>query len=159
MGLFDFFRREKRDSGEVTPNIDDVLLRALISGSEIDEETAMSIPALAGSVKFISETVAALPIRLYRDAPETQEAAEITDDERLTLLNDDGHDLMNAYEMKRAVIRDMLLHGAGYMHIERRMNRAAGLRYVDRRSVAVMVNSDPIFKEAEFNVGGRRYYP
>ena len=159
MGLFDFFRREKRDSGEMTPNIDDVLLRALISGSEIDEETAMSIPALAGSVKFISETVAALPIRLYRDAPETQEAAEITDDERLTLLNDDGHDLMNAYEMKRAVIRDMLLHGAGYMHIERRMNRAAGLRYVDRRSVSVMVNSDPIFKEAEFNVGGRRYYP
>lgn len=159
MGLFDFFRREKRENEQVVPQCDDVLLRALLCGGEIDEDKALSIPAMAGSVDFIANTVAALPVKLYRDSPQEQSAEELTDDARLSLLNDDGHDLMNAYEVKRAVIRDMLLHGAGYMHIQRSMNEVRGLRYVDRRSVAVSVNSDPIFKEAELNVGGRRYYP
>ena len=163
MGFFRRKEKEKREleqqAEQVEPQIDDVLLRALLTGSEIDEDKAMSIPALAGAVSFIADTVAALPIKLYRDSPQEQSAEEITDDPRLTLLNDDGHDLMNAYEVKRAVMRDVLLHGAGYMHIQRSMNAVLGLRYVDRRAVAVSINSDPIFKEAEFNVGGKNYYP
>lgn len=158
-----FFRRkEKRELEQqtaVVPEIDDVLLRALLAGEEIDEDKALSIPALAGAVAFIADTVAALPIKLYRDSPQEQSAEELTDDPRLSLLNDDGHDLMNAYEVKRAVVRDMLLHGAGYMHIQRSMNTVLGLRYVDRRAVAVIMNADPIFKEAQFNVGGKNYYP
>lgn len=163
MGFFRRKEKEKRElenqTTQVEPQIDDVLLRALLTGSEIDEDKAMSIPALAGAVSFIADTVAALPIKLYKDSPQEQSAEELTDDPRLSLLNDDGHDLMNSYEMKRAVMRDMLLHGAGYMHIQRSMNTVMGLRYVDRRAVAVNMNSDPIFKEAEFNVGGRKYYP
>ncbi len=159
MGFFDFFRREKRGNAEIVPECDDVLLRALISGSEIDENTAMSIPALAGAIGFIADTAASLPVKLYRDSPQSQTAEEITNDRRLILLNDEGGDLLNAYEAKKAQIKDMLLHGAGYMHIQRKGNNVVGLRYVDRAAVSVSMNADPIFKEAVFSVGGKGYYP
>ena len=66
MGFFRRKEKEKRElenqTTQVEPQIDDVLLRALLTGSEIDEDKAMSIPALAGAVSFIADTVAALPI-------------------------------------------------------------------------------------------------
>lgn len=161
MGLLDFFRKkeERADAESAGAECADVLLRAIITGSEIDEETAMSVPALAGCINFIADTVAALPIKLYRDCAVHQTAEEISGDPRISLLNDDSRDLMNVYEVKKAAVRDMLLHGAGYLHIQRGFNAVLGLRYVDRRAVNVSVNSDPIYKEADINVNGRKYYP
>ena len=111
MGFFDVLRREKR---EITPECDDVLLRALIGGDKPDEAAAMSVPAFAACVDFIANTVAGLPVKLYRDRAECQTAEEVTGDIRVQLLNDDGGDLLTAYEARRAQIRDRLLHGAGY---------------------------------------------
>lgn len=162
MGLLDYFRKKEERAepvGRTEPECVDVLLRALLTGSGIDEDKAMSVPALAGSIDFIANTVAALPIKLYRDCAVHRTAEEIADDPRLSLLNDDGHDLMNAFEVKKAAVRDMLLHGAGYIHIQRSGNAVLGLRYADRRGVSVSVNSDPIYKEADISVNGRKYYP
>ena len=145
MGFFDFFRREKR--AETTPECDDVLLRALIGGDKPDEAAAMSVPAFAACVDFIANTVAGLPVKLYRDCAEHQTAEEVTGDIRVQLLNDDGGDLLTAYEARRAQIRDMLLHGAGYMYIDRSGGAIRSLRYVRQDAVSVSMNADPIFKD------------
>ena len=157
MGFFDFFRREKR--AETTPECDDVLLRALIGGDKPDEAAAMSVPAFAACVDFIANTVAGLPVKLCRDCAEHQTTEEVTGDIRVQLLNDDGGDLMTAYEARRAQIRDMLLHGAGYMYIDRSGGAIRSLRYVRHDAVSVSMNADPIFKDADISVNGRKYYP
>ena len=162
MGLFDFFRRdpsvgcEKRDADV---RCDDVLLRALVGGGDMDEQKALSVPAFAAAVDFVADTAARLPIKLCRNCREHRRTEEITDDARLSLLNGDCGDLLSAYEARRAQLWDMLLYGAGYMYIEREGGRAAALRYVKRQAVSVTVSPDPIFKDAEIMVNGRRYYP
>lgn len=156
MGFWNWFRRETRaeDVG-----LDDVLLKSLIGGSQVDEKTAMSIPAFAACVDFIADTVAGLPVKLFRDCEIHQTAEEVPNDERIALLNDDGGDLLTAYEAKRAQVKDMLLYGAGYMFIQRNGAAVKSLRYVKRQSVGVSVNSDPIFKEANISINGRYYFP
>lgn len=156
MGFFNFFRREKR---AVEPECDDILLRAIISGEPLDESTAMSVPVFSACVDFIACTIAGLPVKLYRDCAVHQTAEEITQDRRVGLLNDDGGDLLTAYETRRAQITDMLLYGAGYMYIDKYGADIRSLRYVKKQSVSVTVNADPIFKDADLSVNGRHYFP
>lgn len=61
MGFFDFFRREKRAA---EPECDDILLRAIITGEPLSEETAMTIPVFSACVDFIACTIAGLPVKL-----------------------------------------------------------------------------------------------
>lgn len=156
MGFFDFFRREKRAA---EPECDDILLRAIITGEPLSEETAMTIPVFSACVDFIACTIAGLPVKLYRDCAVHQTAEEITQDRRIGLLNDDGGDLLTAYETRRAQITDMLLYGAGYMYIDKYGANIRSLRYVRKQSVSVTVNADPIFKDADLSVNSRHYYP
>lgn len=163
MGLFDFIKREKRAQPEqsvsVEPECGDVLLRSLIGGSQMDEKKAMSISAFSACVDFVAGTAARLPVKLFRDCAEHQTAEEITEDRRLGLLNSDGGDLLTSYEARKAQIKDMLLYGSGYMYIERNGPAVRSLRYVRRSAVSVSVSPDPIFKDADFRVNGRQYYP
>lgn len=172
MGLLDFFRRGKEErsaaqtepssteqGASVEPECSDVLLRALIGGNQMDEKKAMSIAAFAACVDFVTDTTARLPVKLYWDCQVHQTAEEITEDRRVSLLNDDGGDLLTAYDARKAQVRDMLLYGSGHMYIQKYNTQVISLRYVKKQSVSVTVNADPIFKEAMINVGGKQYYP
>ena len=152
-------RSQESTTTEITPTVDDILLKAILTGEQIDESKALSIPALAAAVSFIADTVAALPIKLYRDSPEKQAAEEISDDVRVFLLNDECGDLLNSYEAKKAFIRDMLLYGAGYLYIGKNGNSFKSLRYINRYNVAVSLNADPIFKDADIRINGEKYMP
>ena len=105
MGLFDkIFRRD-------TEGTDIEVAFGLKQISNITREQALEIPAVSAAVNFIAGTIASLPIRLYNSNDEVQTAAEITEDNRLYLLNEESGDTLNPTEIKRAVIRDMLLDG------------------------------------------------
>ncbi len=58
----------KRKQAELTvsPPVDDVLLKSLLYGEEIDREKALNIPAVARCINLISETVSMIPIKLYK---------------------------------------------------------------------------------------------
>lgn len=127
--------------------------------SNITREQALEIPAVSAAVNFIAGTIASLPIRLYNSNDEVQTAAEITEDNRLYLLNEESGDTLNPTEIKRAVIRDMLLDGTGYMHIERSGNEVSALRYVRDSAVSVEKNSDAIYKTLRMLVDGRVHNP
>lgn len=153
MGLFDkIFRRDIEGTDiEVAFGLKQI--------SNITREQALEIPAVSAAVNFIAGTIASLPIRLYNSNDEVQTAAEITDDNRLYLLNEESGDTLNPAEIKRAVIRDMLLDGTGYMHIERSGNEVSALRYVRDSAVSVEKNSDAIYKTLRMLVDGRVYNP
>ena len=153
MKLFDkIFRRD-------TEGTDIEVAFGLKQISNITREQALEIPAVSAAVNFITGTIASLPIKLYNSNDKVQTAAEITEDNRLYLLNEESGDTLNPTEIKRAVIRDMLLDGTGYMHIERSGNEVSALRYVRDSAVSVEKNSDAIYKTLRMLVDGRVYNP
>ena len=161
MGFFKrlFGAEERADSTENITEPDSALLRALVGDGKISAKTALEIPAFSACVDFVANTVAMLPIKLYKENAEAHTTEEVTDDPRLRLLNDEAGGNMSALETKRAQIRDMLVYGAGYVYIERGRGGIQSLRYVDNRDVAVIKNADPIFKDADILVGSHHFYP
>ena len=59
--------------------------------------------------------------------------------------------------MKKALVEDFLLDGAGYIYINRSLNTVKSLNYVEHNYVALNYNFDPIFKKGELLVFGQTY--
>lgn len=151
MGLFR--RKEKRNITE--ESIDDLLLRALKPLNTISIQQAMNIPSLAGCVEYITNSIAMLPIKLYRET--NDEIEELKTDKRVFLLNDDTGDLMDGFQMKKAFVRDFLLNGSAYIYINKDRNEVKSLHYVKHSAVSINKNTDPIFKQADIMVNGQTY--
>ena len=143
---------EKR--AESIPTADDLLMRALSPKNSVTVKEALNIPALSGCVEYIANSVATLPVKLYRE--NNDEVEELKSDLRVRLLNDDTGDLMNAYQMKKSFVRDSLLSGTGYIYVNRYRNNVKSLHYVDCRNVSAITNNNPIFKYAEFIVQDKK---
>ena len=150
LGLF-----EKRN--EVT-DLETYLLSGE-TGRAITEEKAMQIPALAGGITLIADTVAMLPIKLYERKTDSDEVIEIQDDRRTALLNQDTGDTLDASQFKSALVRDYLLHGAGFAYVNREGNRVQSLHYVRNYEVTVNPSIDAIFKDFTIRVQAKEYQP
>lgn len=154
MGLFN---RHKRDAGPVTePQVDDVLLRALLSGEPIDRQKAMTLPAVSGAVDFITGAIASMPVYLYRVKKGN---VERVDDVRSTMLNGDTGDTLDGFQLKKAMVEDYLLDKGGYCYIQRNRNDVTGLYYVRTQDVSININSDPIHKDFDITVGAGTFKP
>lgn len=158
MAIFGFLRkREAAGDAPVVPEVDDVLLRALLSGETITREKALTLPAVSGAVDFICNCVASMPVRLYEKID--GDVTQITDDERVRLLNGDTGDTLDAFQLKKAMAEDYLLGKGGYCYIQRRRNTVTALRYVQEQSVSILKNEHPIYKDFTILVFGKRYRP
>ena len=159
MGLFNFMK--KRDSNNTlpttTPEVNDVLLQALLNGEAITREKAMTLPAVAGAVDFICSMVASMPVKLYKYKQGRVE--EVEDDNRVKLLNGDTGDTLNAYELKYKLTEDYLMDKGGYAYIQRYRNEVTGLFYVEPIRVSLVNNYQPIYKDYEIIVEGETYKP
>lgn len=170
MGLFDFMK--KRDNAEVqqtqntnqnTSSTDtiampnDLLLQALINNEEITRENALTIPTVSGAVDFISNTIASMPIKLYKYKQGKIE--EVEGDMRTKLLNADTGDTLDAFQMKKAMVEDYLLGKGGYAYIRRDRNNVTGLFYVKDIRITAYPNFQPIFKDFYLIVEGETYQP
>lgn len=155
MGLFN---RKKRDTNtNVTPPIDDVLLQALFNGETITREKAMTLPAVAGAVDFISNMIACMPVKLYKYKQGKVE--EVEDDTRIKLLNNDTGDTLDAFQFKKAMVEDYLMGKGGYAFIKKSGNEVTGLYYVQDIYISFLKNYKPIFKDYMILVEGQQYYP
>lgn len=158
MGLFDRLRKKERaEPFSPENNVDDVLLRALIKGEQIDREKAMTVPAVSGAVDLIAGMIASMPVKLYKQNGKNIE--EITDDPRTQMLNGDTQDTLNGYELKKNMVEDYLMGRGGYCYIDRARNDVRGLYYVDNIFISVMRNFKPIYKDFVILVEGQQYYP
>ena len=153
MGIFNrLFERRSADFDESGLGLE---LKALSQSKPVTVRDALGIPAISGCVELISGVVAGLPIRLYREKDGV--VTEVKDDYRLQLLNDETGDLLDALQWKKALVRDYLLPGGGYSFVDWAGNRIQGIYYVAPYDVSVDKNADPIFKRADFLIGGAAY--
>jgi HK97 family phage portal protein len=144
------YQREERES----MTMEELLLTAGITTDPISKEQALNIPAVSACVGIISDTVASLPLLLYKE--DDGKVSEVKDD-RVLLLNDDTKDTLDAFQFKKALVEDYLLDGAGYSYINREKNKVKSLHYVENRNVSININVDPIFKSYDILINGDNY--
>lgn len=133
------------------------ILRAWLSGEGIGREMAMNIPSVAGCINKIANTVAAVPIKMYKQTKD--KVVEIQNDSRLVLLNSETGDTLDAYQMKRAVVLDYFLGKGGYIYVEKSGKKFCSLRYVAEKHISFNENTDVIFKDYDILVQGGTYRP
>ena len=101
----------------------DYTLRALLGNDEVmTVDKAMQIPTYAACVNFIADTIAMLPVKLYKmenDESGKRIIKEIEDDPRVRMLNGDTGDTLSAVEMKTAMLKDTLNHGSSVAYINK----------------------------------------
>lgn len=154
MGIFDFLRKRETEP-EIEPAVDDVLLRAFLTGEPIDRQKAMTLPAVSSAVDYICNIVASMPVKLYRYKQGRVETVE--GDARVQMLNGNTEDTLDAFQLKKAMVEDYLMDKGGYCYIRRSGNEVTGLFYVKPEDVTILKNADPIFKTYTINVNGRIY--
>lgn len=134
---------------------EELLLSANTGDSGITLKEAMTIPAFAAATHLISNTIASLPIKLYKEVNGKVEPIE--DDNRVTLLNAETGDTLNSFEFKKAMVMDYLTLGGGYAYVNKTRNKVKSIHYIDKTSVSVQKNFDPIFKRNDILVNGQMY--
>ena len=161
MGLFDLFRKREDTNNVVTDNVNDVLLKAMLKGEKIDKEKALSLPAVSSAVDRICNTIAMIPIKLYREYTDEEtgkkKVEEIKNDPRIKMLNVESGDTLDSFQMRKAWVQDYLFDKGGYLFLEKNKNKFKSLRYVDAESVTINTNFDPIFKDITYMVQGKTY--
>lgn len=156
-----FKKKENRAADIADPNgeaaLFDMLLRAGLAVDNVSRSMACNVATLEGCVELISNTIAMIPIKLYKK--ENGAIREIEDDIRLKLLNDDTGDTLTAFDFKKALIQDYLLVGNGYAYINKQGTKIKSLHYVKSEELSINRNVDPIFKDYDILVNGRTYKP
>ena len=152
-------KKKKRDTGQeaITPEVSDILLKALLNNEAITREKALTLPAVSGAVDFISNSIASMPVKLYKYKDGKVE--EMVKDTRVRMLNGDTGDTLDAYQLKKAMVEDYLLGKGGYCYIQRSRNDCTGLYYVQESYVTVLKNFKPIHKDYVILVEGEQYRP
>lgn len=117
----------------------------------------MNIPTVAGCVQKIADTIANIPICLYRR--DGDGIKELKDDNRVFLLNNETGDTLDANQFKRALVHDYYMGKGGYAYVNWSRNEVKSLHYVDEKDVSFMSNNDPVFKDFTVYINGKKYYP
>ena len=153
MGFFKKRAEETTDSIQLS----DTLLEAFLQDDHISRKMAMNVPTFAGCINTISNTVASVPIYLYKRREDG--SSERIEDDRVKLVNYDTGDTFTGCDIKKAVVKDYYTNKGGYIYINRYRSKIKSLHYVDPDRITFMYNEDPIFKEYRILVNGKSYRP
>lgn len=128
------------------------------AGGRVSPETAMRVPAVRGCVAAIAETVAGLPLLLLRRLPDGGKE-RAADHPLFPLLHDAPSDLASAYEFRRELQADLLLHGKAFAHIGRAGGTIVELIRLDPRLVAIdrAADGEPSYRVTDPQGGQRAY--
>lgn len=155
MSFLDIFKKRDREVDANT--VDDVLLKAIINGEAIKREDALTLPAVSGAVDFISGTIASMPVKLYKYKKGKVEEQDA--DARVTMLNTDTGDTLNAYQLKKALVEDYLLGKGGYCYIERERNEVVALKYIPEEFISIYRDPNPLDKWFTIFCYDTEFYP
>ena len=159
---FNFWRKREETGENPAPeteekNLSDVLLTALMNGERISRSQALTIPTVASDVDFITNTIASMPVKLYKKID--GKVTEIVDDTRVQLLNGDTGDTLTSFQFKKAMVEDYLLSSGGYAYIKKYRNEVTGLYYVENDYVVINYNFKPIDKSYSIFVEDEQFKP
>ena len=122
MKILNIFKRRTEEIVKPEETVNDVLLKAMLKGEKIDKEKALSLPAVSSAVDRICNTVAMIPIKLYKESIDengNRKVEEVRNDVRVKMLNVETGDTLDAFQMKKAWVQDYLLDTGGYIYIEK----------------------------------------
>ena len=158
MGLFN--RKSKREEVLDATKVDDVLLRAVLSGCAMSRESTLAIPSVSACVDFICNTFAQIPFKLYKETEKDgKRVTEEVTDERVAIINDDTRDTLDGFQFKKAICEDYLLGKGGYAFIGKTGNKFNALYYVPCDKVMVQKNEKAIYKGFTLMVDDGTYQP
>ena len=156
MGMFT--KKAKREEVLDEAKIDDVLLRAVLSGVEMSRESTLAIPSVSSCVDFICNTFAQIPFKLYKETvKDGKRVTEEVTDERVSIINDDTRDTLDGFQFKKAICEDYLLGKGGYAYIGKMGNKFTALYYVPCDKVMVQKNEKAIHKNFTLMVDADTY--
>ena len=153
-----WFNKQKRETILDEKQTDDVLLRGILNGIEIDRESTLAIPSVAGYVDFICNTFAQIPFKLYKESvKDGKKVTEEVADERVAIINDDTRDKLDGFQFKKAMCEDYLLGKGGYAFIGKVGNKFNALYYVECDKVTINKNTNAIYKDYTLMVDANTY--
>ena len=150
MGLFDFLRTEKRS--------DNFLRGALSFGgaankTAVTEQSSMTFSAVFACVRIISESIASLPVRVYKVEPDQDKILDRTHPIH-SLLTRNPNEFMTTYTFLEVLMNNLLLNGNSYFYIERDSSaRPIGLIPIKSEDVKVINHDGQIYYDVkEFEI-------
>ncbi|MDD2869740.1 phage portal protein [Neomegalonema sp.] len=164
MVMFERFKKmigRETKAGLATPSPELIALfggAPSASGVVVTPESAMRCPTVYASVKVIAESVAQLPLHLYRRTPDGGKE-RATDHPLAEILNGQANDWTSAFEFRLFMQAALCLHGNAFAFI----NRSGGaiVELIPIPSTAVTVEIDTASMEPTYRVsteGGQRVY-
>lgn len=163
MKIRDIFKRNIKNEADKETIVDessvnDVILKALIAGEEIDREKVLMIPAVSSAVGLICDSFAMIPFKLYkRTTKDGKKQTSEVEDDRVNIINLDTKDTLDGFQFKKAIAEDYLLGKGGYAYINKKGNNFIGLNYVEEKKVLFERNTDAIYKKYYILVDGNSY--
>lgn len=160
MGIFKRKIKNVEETKVDEKQVDDVLLKALISGEEIGRDEALTIPAISSAVGLICDSFAMIPFKLYKKSiKDGKKQTTEVEDERVNIINKDTRDTLDGFQFKKAISEDYLLGKGGYAYINKKGNNFTGLNYTAQNRITILNNNNPIFKNFELQIDGENYKP
>jgi hypothetical protein len=92
------WNRKPKQLVEERETLEEILLSSTLAADRISKEQALNIPSVSACVSLISNTVASLPIRLFKT--ENNEVSVI-EDSRVDLLNEDTKDTLDGINLRK----------------------------------------------------------
>ena len=150
MAIFNRKKEEVRDY-----KLEDLFVSSNLSNFNINKDMAMQIPTVSACTNLISNLIAGLPVKLYKEV--NGEVREVKDDNRIALLNDETGDILDGFQFKKALIEDFLLEGNAYAYINKSRNTVKSLNYIEPKYISIFKGTDPVFKDVKLSINGKMY--
>lgn len=170
MGLFENILNKKSENNSSSESVFKIPTSSLIKANtyataepeqvtiaSVDEETAMKIGALHQGVGIIGDTISSLPMYLYREKDGFHEV--FYDDPRSRVLSDMANETLSAFNLKKALLKDLILRGNAYAKIEV-TGKEVYLRYLPVDVVTPKKDNSGYYFEVQSystDVSGERY--
>lgn len=143
MGLLDRLKNAKAE--DINDNIgaedaEKLIEYALDNDVVINYDTAMKICALNNGVMLISETIASLPVHLYKD--DENGVRTHINDSRCTLLNLENSVHSTAFNMKKKLVIDYIMNGNAYLDINKVNGQIKSLINIDKSEISISTNEE-----------------
>lgn len=133
MGIFTDMFKTTNDNSAVKVNMTTSVTSGMIketssssasstnSVTSITEDTAMKIAALHQGIGIISDTIASMPIYLYKQQDGFQQM--FVTDPRSRVLSGMANEVLTSFNLKKNMIKDLILYGNAYAKIVREGKR------------------------------------
>ncbi len=148
MALLDFFKTTKRNTSGQN------YLAALAGiGTDnsvaINQNTALTFSAVFAAVRILSESIASLPVNLYRKTDDGTRTIQNANPLQ-ALISVEPNQMMTSYNFFQAMVSNLVLQGNAYAFISRgNTARPDALHILDPQKVKILHHENEVFYEIE----------